>query len=75
MNAYTVNSSGRSNREVTPDVGVGSEVQLLDISARWLETFVRVLRRDSASDDVSLGSRLPLRGNRFRLHVVKVCRT
>jgi hypothetical protein len=67
-----MDTTGRSDREVTPDVCIRPEVELLDVSSRRLEPFVRVLRGDSTSDDVTLGAWLPLRGDRLGLDVVEI---
>lgn len=65
-----VESSCRSDGEVSPDVGARTEVELLQRSARRLEACVGVLGRDPDGDDVALGLRLAL--GLVRLGVLKV---
>ncbi|KAH3686398.1 hypothetical protein WICPIJ_002577 [Wickerhamomyces pijperi] len=56
------------NGEVTPDVGGGSEVQFVDGTTRWLETFTWIFRGDTTGGTVALWSWSSLRSqSRFGL--------
>lgn len=63
----------REAQLTSPDVSVTPEVELLDVSSGRLEPVLGVLRGDSASNDVALGTRLLLDLLRLGLDPVEVC--
>ncbi|GFZ47133.1 hypothetical protein JCM24511_04876 [Saitozyma sp. JCM 24511] len=67
-----VQTTGGRHGKVTPDVRVGAEVELGEVTRRRLEPGVRVLTGDTTSNDVTLGGRLALGVDRLRLLPVKV---
>ena len=67
-----VETTGRTDREVTPDVGARTEVELLESTHRRLESGVGVLGRDTDGDDVTLRRRLALGLGRLGALKVKV---
>jgi hypothetical protein len=56
----TVNTTGSTDREVTPDVGGRTEVQLVHGTAGRLEALTRVLGGDTTGSGVALGLRTAL---------------
>lgn len=67
-----VQTTCRGDREVTPDIRVGSEVELGQVTRRRLETGIGILTRDSTGNDVALGSGLSLLVDRLWVLPVKV---
>jgi hypothetical protein len=67
-----VQTTGCADGEITPDVRVGPEVELLEGARRGLETGIRVLCCDANGDNVALRARLALELVRLGLLHLKV---
>lgn len=50
-----VQTTSGSDREVAPDIGTGTEVELLERAAGRLEACIRILGSDTDSDNMAFG--------------------
>ena len=67
-----VQTTGTTDGEVTPDVGVGTEVQFLKGTGRGLESSIWILGSDTDGNDVALRTGLSLKLVGFGFDHVKV---